>query len=328
MTMVFQKIEARRILFLAVALSSLAAQSAHATFHVMQIEQVIGGVNGNVNAQAIQLRLRVTGENMVSQARLIVRNAAGLNPVTVVDMTTNVANGAAGARVLIASSAFLANLPGITPDFLMTNVIPASYLAAGTLTYESDTGLIYWRLSWGGASYTGPGTGNVTNDPDGNFGPPFAGPLPSAGTQVLQFRFAASAESTNNANDYVLSPGSVSFVNNAGSSGSIDADADGVPTVADNCSAIANASQFDADHDGYGNICDADLNNSGLTTATDFNLQRSCLNQPSTASALCAAADMNGSGLVTATDFNLLRARINTAPGPSGLACAGIVPCP
>ena len=54
-------------------------------------------------------------------------------------------------------------------------------------------------------------------------------------------------------------------------------------------------SQLDADGDGYGNICDADLNNSGT---------------------------------VTTADFAILRARLNTAPGPSGLVCAGTVPCP
>ncbi len=97
-----------------------------------------------------------------------------------------------------------------------------------------------------------------------------------------------------------------------------DNDGDGVADAADNCTQVANPGQLDADADGYGNSCDADLNNSGMTTAVDFNLLRSVLNQPATASALAAAADMDGSGMVTAADFNLLRARINTAPGPSG----------
>ncbi len=101
--------------------------------------------------------------------------------------------------------------------------------------------------------------------------------------------------------------------------GDLDTDGDGVVDGQDNCSDSFNPDQLDADSDGYGNICDADLNNSGLTTTIDYNLLRGCLNQPSAASALCAAADLNGSGLVTAIDFNMLRARINTAPGPSGL---------
>jgi hypothetical protein len=106
-----------------------------------------------------------------------------------------------------------------------------------------------------------------------------------------------------------------------------NSDADARGDACDNCSATSNLNQLDSNQDGYGNICDADLNNSNLTTSTDFNLLRSVLNQSSGASALAAAADMNGSGLVTSTDFNLLRARLNTVPGPSGLACAGTIPC-
>ena len=65
-----------------------------------------------------------------------------------------------------------------------------------------------------------------------------------------------------------------------------DTDADGVIDLADNCKLVANngqpgsgPSQLDADHDGYGNICDADLNNSGLVTTADFGLLRSVLNR-------------------------------------------------
>ncbi len=100
-----------------------------------------------------------------------------------------------------------------------------------------------------------------------------------------------------------------------------DTDGDGVRDGADNCTLVSNPTQIDSNGDGYGNICDADINNSGLTTSSDFNLLRACINQAGypTGSATCQASDMNGSGLVTSTDFNLLRARINTAPGPSGV---------
>ncbi len=107
-----------------------------------------------------------------------------------------------------------------------------------------------------------------------------------------------------------------------------DADSDGVPDVSDNCTLIANQTQLDSDSDGYGNICDPDVNNSGTVTTADFGLLRSVLGQPASFSATAAAADLNGSGTVTTADFGLLRARLGVAPGPSGLACAGTVPCP
>ena len=100
-----------------------------------------------------------------------------------------------------------------------------------------------------------------------------------------------------------------------------DSDGDGRADGLDNCRMVTNANQYDADHDGYGNICDADLNNSGLVTSSDYTILRNALN---TANAI---ADLNGSGLVTSTDYTILRNRLNTVPGPSGLPCAGTVPC-
>ena len=99
-----------------------------------------------------------------------------------------------------------------------------------------------------------------------------------------------------------------------------DTDADGVAQLYDNCTLQANPTQLDADSDGYGNPCDADLNNSLLVTTADFGLLRSVLNQSATSSPTAAAADLNESGTVTTADFAILRARLNTAPGPSSLA--------
>ena len=107
-----------------------------------------------------------------------------------------------------------------------------------------------------------------------------------------------------------------------------DSDGDGVVDTSDNCKATANPAQQDANADGYGNICDADINNSGTVTTADFGLLRSVLGQAAGFSATAAASDMNSSGTVTTADFGLLRARLGTAPGPSGLACAGTIPCP
>lgn len=188
------------------------------SFHLMQIEQVIGGVGGNVNLQAIQLRMRAPGQNLVSFARLRAWNSAGANPVLVVDMTTNVANANTGDHVLVASPQFAAAFPGAPPDFVMTTLMPASFFTAGKITWEDDTGTIYWGLAWGGANYTGTNLGTTDNDADGNFNPPFPGVLPSTNNQAVRFTGVATAMSTNNAADYALTAGNAVFTNNAGQS--------------------------------------------------------------------------------------------------------------
>jgi hypothetical protein len=98
-----------------------------------------------------------------------------------------------------------------------------------------------------------------------------------------------------------------------------DSDGDGVPDVRDNCIDAYNPSQLDADGDGYGNACDADLDNSGLVTVADFAILRGLLGQSAAASPAAAAADLNGSGSVTSADFAILRSQLGNPPGPSGL---------
>jgi len=207
-----------------VSLAGLAlvfsASPALASFHLMKIEQAMGGVNGDTSQQVVQLRMRFAGQNLVgtNHARLIAHDAAGLNPVTLIVFPSNVANAAQGDRILVVSSAFAAAHPGIA-DFTMTAVIPPAYLPAGRLTFEDSVGTILWSLAWGGVSYTGSNLGSLTNDADGNFGPPFAGPLPSATAQALLFSASdptGSAPSTNNAADYAVTGGGAVLINNAG----------------------------------------------------------------------------------------------------------------
>jgi hypothetical protein len=102
-----------------------------------------------------------------------------------------------------------------------------------------------------------------------------------------------------------------------------DADGDGAHDGQDNCIEVANGpivadsgdnSQRDTNGDGYGNVCDADLNNSGLVTSRDYYIMRSVLNTSN------ADADLDGSGLVTTIDYGILRDRLNMPPGPSAYA--------
>jgi hypothetical protein len=213
----------KRIALSALTLGAIAlAEPVFASFHLMQIEQVIGGVNGDTSRQAIQLRMRDPGQNFVNLARVRAWDATGNNPVLLVDMVTSVGNGALGARVLLATNGFLS--PTLIPDFVM-QPIPAAYLPAGKITFEDDSGNVWWGFAWGGAAYTGTNTGFTVaqggNDADGNFNPPFAGPLPSSNTQAVRFTGAATAQSANNAADYALTPGAAVFTKNDGSNGTV-----------------------------------------------------------------------------------------------------------
>ena len=108
-----------------------------------------------------------------------------------------------------------------------------------------------------------------------------------------------------------------------------DTDADLVPDAYDNCTTLANGpgeqdNQIDSDLDGFGNVCDYDYNNDGSVTTLDFSVYLDCFSglfpQP-----IC---DHNGDGLTTTLDFTGFFLYFpGGAPGPSGLPCAGTVPC-
>lgn len=204
----------------ALALVLTVSSPAAASFHLMQIEQVSGGVCGDRSAQAVQLRMRQAGQNLVTGNHLVARDAAGLNPVTLITFPSNVSGTAAGSRILAATADF-AGRSGPAPDFTLASPIPLSYLAAGKLTFEDSLGNVLWGLAWGGASYTGTNTGTLDNDADGNFNPPFSGLLPSTSDDALRFTGTAGAMSTNNAADYALSANPAIFTNNAGAAGAV-----------------------------------------------------------------------------------------------------------
>lgn len=99
-----------------------------------------------------------------------------------------------------------------------------------------------------------------------------------------------------------------------GGVGPVDSDGDGLPDSADNCIQTANPSQTDADGDGYGNACDADLNNDDIVNAVDLGLLRVVFFTND------AVADFNEDGVVNVTDLGIMRAGFFLAPGPSAFA--------
>jgi hypothetical protein len=91
-----------------------------------------------------------------------------------------------------------------------------------------------------------------------------------------------------------------------------DSDGDGIPDVRDNCTLVPNPDQRDSDKDGYGNVCDADLDNNGIVNALDLGIFKSRFGSRD------PDADINGDGIVNALDLGLFKQLFGKRPGPSG----------
>ena len=92
-----------------------------------------------------------------------------------------------------------------------------------------------------------------------------------------------------------------------------DTDGDGVPDVNDNCTLVPNADQRDSNGDGYGNICDGDLDNSGgIVNFADLAAFRAAFGTSD------PDADFDGSaGIVNFGDLAIFRSLFGQPPGPS-----------
>jgi hypothetical protein len=103
-----------------------------------------------------------------------------------------------------------------------------------------------------------------------------------------------------------------------------DVDGDAVNNASDNCSHHRNSDQDDTDCDGYGNLCDADYDDSGIVGFPDFGQfvlafgsadMEKCHNQP-----------IPGC-VVGFPDFGSFVTMFGSPPGPSGTT-AGTTACP
>ncbi|MDY6828946.1 MAG: hypothetical protein SV583_06180 [Pseudomonadota bacterium] len=103
-----------------------------------------------------------------------------------------------------------------------------------------------------------------------------------------------------------------------------DSDLDGITDDVDNCTLAPNGpdrpdagghSQRDTDGDGFGNLCDTDLNNDGVTNGLDIGALLSVFGTAD------LDADFNGDGQVNGLDASIFVGRFGTEPGP---AAAGV----
>lgn len=92
----------------------------------------------------------------------------------------------------------------------------------------------------------------------------------------------------------------------------VDTDGDGITDDVDNCTLVANADQRDTNGDGFGNVCDGDLNNDGIVNFVDFGLFRTAMASQN------PDADFNGDTFVNFADYGIFRTLLGKAPGPAG----------
>lgn len=98
------------------------------------------------------------------------------------------------------------------------------------------------------------------------------------------------------------------------SCGPVDPDDDGIDASIDNCLAVANTSQTDTDGDGFGNRCDADLNNDCAVNFADLDIFRDVFFGAD------ANADLNDDGMINFADLMIVKESFFAPPGPSALA--------
>ncbi|NNF15504.1 MAG: hypothetical protein HKN70_02100, partial [Gammaproteobacteria bacterium] len=103
----------------------------------------------------------------------------------------------------------------------------------------------------------------------------------------------------------------------------LDGDGDGIRDEQDNCIEIPNGpvildaggqSQRDTDGDGYGNVCDPDLDNNGVVNFLDVSLWVPFFNTATTGD-----ADFTGDGFSNFVDYAIFPEFFLLPPGPSGV---------
>jgi len=99
--------------------------------------------------------------------------------------------------------------------------------------------------------------------------------------------------------------------------GVVDTDGDGVIDDNDNCTLVKNPDQRDTDSDGYGSLCDGDLNNDGNANTLDLNLYKLAHRTSVGDANYNVDADFNGDGSINTLDLNIYKGLHRKPPGPS-----------
>jgi hypothetical protein len=151
----------RRLVFAGVAFAlCLPLSRSYAepqAFHLVEINKLLIGYNGNTAIQAVELKLLSGGENFVGGAFIAVYDSLGDPVATLGTFPGNVANGVAGDRILCATAAF-ASAFSITPDLVINPGIP---MVTGQVSFEKP-GCIINSLAYGNVLVRVTGTSSAT----------------------------------------------------------------------------------------------------------------------------------------------------------------------
>ncbi len=105
------------------------------TFHIANITKVMVGFNGDSTIQAVEIKMLLGGENLVSTMQIATYNGSGVKIATLGTFPATVPNGLAGDNILCATPNFQTTF-GIIPDLLLTPGIPVT---SGQVVYEKAT---------------------------------------------------------------------------------------------------------------------------------------------------------------------------------------------
>ncbi|MFT5695907.1 MAG: hypothetical protein ACI9QQ_001886 [Myxococcota bacterium] len=106
-----------------------------------------------------------------------------------------------------------------------------------------------------------------------------------------------------------------------------DRDQDGIPDINDNCTFVPNVDQRDSNHDGFGNVCDADVDGDGIVTSSWGGVYP--LSQRGDVEWIAMSSqngphdpnfDLDGDGDVDDDDLSIAHMSLFMPPGPSGIA--------
>ena len=102
---------------------------------------------------------------------------------------------------------------------------------------------------------------------------------------------------------------------------------DGIGDCVDNCAAEFNPAQIDSNFDGFGNLCDADFDQSGLVDLADLGAIKKVLLSSAPGPPYDPDIDLDSSCVIALLDFGRLKKLLLLQPGPSCGTIPG-VPCP